>query len=306
MSPCPTLAAFKALADETRLRILRLLTRFELNVGELTGVLGMGQSRVSRHLRILVDSGLLTARRDGLWVFYSGARSSLLDAVTPLIEGCGPGEDFARAGEALEARARETRRFFNAIAPDWQALRREVLGDTDLEGAILSLLPAGESVADLGCGPGELLDALSAKSARLIGVDVSPAMLELARRRPGLAGASLRVGELEHLPLADAEVRAAVMSLALHHLSDPQAALKEAGRVVAPGGVLVVADYLKHANELMRERFGDRWLGFSSREVSSWLDRAGFTVERIEEKPVKLGLRLGFYVARRSFTEERG
>ena len=181
-----------------------------------------------------------------------------------------------------------------------------VLGETDLEGTILSLLPEGGPVADLGCGPGELLDALSAKAQRLIGVDASPAMLEIARKKPRLAGASLRVGELEHLPLADGEARAAVMSLTLHHLSDPRAALAEAGRVVAPGGVLVVADYLKHENELMRERFGDRWLGFSSQEVSSWLDRAGFTVERIEEKPVKLGLRLGFYVARRPFTEERG
>lgn len=304
MSPCVPLAAFKALADETRLRLMRILVRYELNVGEIVGVLDMGQSRISRHLRILVESGLLSARRDGLWVFYGAEKSAFLDAVAPHIADCGPPEDLVRAREALEARNSETRRFFNAIAPDWHAMRREVLGDVDLDALILDLLPDSEAVADLGCGPGELLAAVAPKAGRLIGVDASPAMLELARRKVALAGASLRVGELEHLPLADAEVQAAVLSLTLHHLSDPAAALREARRVVAPGGTLVVVDYLKHASELMRERFGDRWLGFDPEELSGWLTQAGFTVHTIDTKPVKLGLKLGLYVARRPNPEE--
>jgi ArsR family transcriptional regulator len=295
---CPALSAFKALADETRLRIVRLLTRFELNVGEIVTVLGMGQPRISRHLRILVESGLLGARRDGLWAFYSAARSDLLDALAPHLSECGPPEDFTRAAAALNARNTETRRFFNAIAPDWQAMRREVLGDLDLEGLIVSLLPESRCAADLGCGPGGLLAALSAKAGRLIGVDVSPAMLDLARANPALAGASLRVGELEHLPLADGEAGAAVMSLALHHLSDPAAAIREARRVLGPGGTLVVADYLKHESEVMRSRFGDRWLGFDVKEVSGWLESAGFQLMQIEIKPVNLGLEIGLYVAR--------
>jgi len=304
VSPCQALSAFKALSDETRLRVLRLLMRFELNVGEIVGVLEMGQSRISRHLRILMEAGLLSARRDGLWVFYAAARSDFLDAIGPHVEGCGPAEDLARAGEALDARNSETRRFFNAIAPDWQAMRREVLGDTDLDGLIAGRLPEGGAMADLGCGPGELLAALAPKAERLIGVDASPAMLELARKNVRLSGASLRVGELEHLPLADAEVRAAVLSLTLHHLSDPQAALKEARRVVAPGGRLVVVDYLKHDSELMRERYGDRWLGFTEEELSGWLGQAGFIVENVDIEPVKLGLELGLYTARRPFMEE--
>ncbi|MFP5239457.1 MAG: ArsR/SmtB family transcription factor [Acidobacteriota bacterium] len=299
MSGCPCLAAFKALADETRLRLMRLLTRHELNVGEIVAVLGMGQSRISRHLRILVESGLLAARRDGLWVFYGAQPSALLEAVTPLIADCGPEEDLRRAGEVLEARNRETRSFFNAIAPDWRAMRREVLGDLDLEGLILARLPQCGTIADLGCGPGELLAALSAKCQRLIGVDASPAMLELARRAPGLGAASLRVGELEHLPLADAEADIAVLSLTLHHLSDPARALREARRVVAPGGRLIVVDYLKHDAELMRQRYGDRWLGFDPAEVRAWLEQAGFAAGGMERHSIKLGLELGVFEALR-------
>ncbi|WP_243312455.1 ArsR/SmtB family transcription factor [Fundidesulfovibrio agrisoli] len=299
MSGCPCLAAFKALADETRLRLMRLLTRHELNVGEIVAVLGMGQSRISRHLRILVESGLLTARRDGLWVFYGTQPSALLEAVTPLIADCGPKEDLQRASEVLEARKRETRSFFNAIAPDWRAMRREVLGDLDLEGLILKRLPLCGVIADLGCGPGELLAALSAKCRRLIGVDASPAMLELARRAPELEAASLRVGELEHLPLADAEADIAVLSLTLHHLSDPARALREARRVVAPGGRLIVVDYLKHDAELMRQRYGDRWLGFDPAEVRSWLEQAGFAANGMERHSIKLGLELGIFDALR-------
>ena len=304
MNGCPPLGAFKALADETRLRLLRLLTRFELNVGEIVSVTGLGQSRISRHLRILVESGLLSARRDGLWVFYAAEKSAFLTAIGPHIEECGPDVDLARADEALEARTKATRSFFNSIAPDWQTMRREVLGDLDLDELILSLLPRCQTMADLGCGPGELLSVMAAKAERLIGVDASPAMLELARRKAKLSGASLRVGELEHLPMADAEAQAAVLSLTLHHLSDPLIALKEARRVIAPGGTLVVVDYQKHASEIMRERFGDHWLGFDPDEMSAWLNQAGFILETTDTKPVKLGLTLGVYVARRPLMEE--
>ena len=299
MSGFAALPAFKALADETRLRILKLITRFELNVGEIVAVTRLGQPRVSRHLRILVEAGLLRARRDGLWVFYSARESEVLCAVRPLLADCGPDEDLERGRQAIRARATQTRRFFNSIAPDWQVMRREVLGKLDVDGLIVSLLPKGRSVADLGCGPGELLAAMAVKSAALIGVDASAAMLTLAKAKPELATASLRMGELEHLPLADCEAQAAVLSLTLHHLSDPSAAIREAARVLVPGGMLVIADYLKHENERMRARFGDRWLGFAPEELGAWLASAGFVVEKTALEPVKLGLKLGLFVARK-------
>jgi len=298
MTGFAALPVFKALADETRLRIFALVTRFELNVGEIVAVTRLGQPRVSRHLRILTEAGLVHARRDGLWVFYSASESDALRTLGPLLADCGLDEDFSRAQEAIQARVTQTRSFFNAIAPDWRSMRREVLGNLDVEGRIVSLLPKGRSMADLGCGPGELLCAMAKKASALIGVDASAAMLALARSKPELASASLRMGELEHLPLADAEVQATVFSLTLHHLSDPAAAIREAGRVLAPGGMLVIADYLKHENERMRARFGDRWLGFTPGELAAWIESAGFALEKTDVKPVKLGLELGFFVAR--------
>ena len=303
MKACAALGAFKALGDETRLRLTRLLLRHELNVGELVYVLEMGQSRISRHLRILVDSGLLAARRDGLWVFYRARQEGMLDALAGHIRGCGPQEDLVRAREVLDARTLETRRFFNAIAPDWQAMRREVLGGLDVDALIVSRLPFCETMADLGCGPGQLLAAMTAKAGRVIGVDASAAMLDLARKDVRLAGASLRVGELEHLPMADCEAQAAALSLTLHHLSDPPAALREAWRVLAPGATLVVADYVQHGSEVMRERFGDRWLGFDIQEMIQWLGRAGFIPGAPEKQPIKLGLELGIFTAIKPLTE---
>jgi ArsR family transcriptional regulator len=308
MNKCAMLPAFKALADETRLRLLRLLIRFELNVGELVGVLGLGQSRISRHLRILVDCGLITARRDGLWVFYQGGQASpakdFLAGLNPYFADCGPAEDLTKAEAALAKRAQETRRFFNAIATDWRTMRREVLGDLDLEGLICAHVPRCHTAVDLGCGPGELLPALAVKAENVIGVDGAPAMLEQARAKVSADKASLRLGQLEHLPMADAEAQAAVISLTLHHLSDPLAALGEAARVLAPGARLVVVDFLKHEVESMRGRFGDHWLGFTPEDMSAWLTQAGFFLETTEIKPVRLGLELGVYVARRPSMEE--
>ncbi|GAB6037325.1 metalloregulator ArsR/SmtB family transcription factor [Fundidesulfovibrio butyratiphilus] len=296
-------AVFKALADETRLRLVRLLARHELNVGEIVAALAMGQSRVSRHLRILVECGLLRVRRDGLWAFYapaqSGRASELLAALAPFLQDLDHGQDLDRAAQVMALRAQETRRFFNAVAGRWPDMRREVLGGLDLEGLLMDRVPTCAVAVDLGCGPGGLVAALARKAERVIGVDASSAMLERAREtNPGHA-VSLRVGELEHLPLADAEAEAAVLSLTLHHLSDPGAALVEAGRVLAPGGVLVVADYLKHDNEDLRKRYGDRWLGFSPEELSDWLGRAGLRPEKTDHIPVNMGLTLGVTVARR-------
>ena len=295
---------FKALSDRTRLRLARILQRYELSVNELVQLLGMGQSRISRHLKILADAGLLNWRRDGLWVFYrateSGSGRAFLAAVTPFWEeDPATRADVDMAVHIIEARALKTRQFFNAIAEDWDALNREVLGDFDLAGAVCAAVPANCGVAvDLGCGTGMVLERMRFHARECIGVDGSPRMLELARRRfaasgghsEGEAHVSLRIGELEHLPLRDGEAHFACINLVLHHLSEPLSALKEIRRILQSGGLLLATDFDKHGNEQMRKDYGDRWLGFDERMLHDILAKTGFTMRRTTRQPVGKGL----------------
>lgn len=299
------IAWFKALADATRQRILNLTLDQELNVQELVELLAMGQSRVSRHLKILAETGLLSSRRDGLWVFYrvpaAGPGRAFLDAAAPLFTG-DPllVRDRERAAELFAAGRGRTRRFFDRLAPEWDRRRRELLGDTDLEGRILASLPLQGAAADLGCGTGVLLARLAGRGGGAIGVDASPRMLELARRTCAAGGVELRLGELEHLPLRDGEVQAAVLNLVLHHLREPAAGLGEAHRVLVPGGTLVVAELVRHQDESLRAEFGDRWLGFTPGELRGWLEEAGFTIELERDLPLPGGRSILIYTARRN------
>lgn len=292
-----TLPYFKALADETRLRLFCVLSRYELNVNELIMILGMGQSRVSRHLKILSSSGLVSWRRDGLWVFYSavtdGGARRFADAVLPLVlDDAALQTDLVAAASVIEERLRATRQFFNAIADDWDHLAREVLGSYDLPGAVAATVVPGSVAADLGCGTGEVLERILPVAGHGIGVDGSARMLDLARRRFSNAAArvSLRIGDLEHLPLRDAEVDFVSINMVLHHLSSPEAALEEARRVLRPGGRIVITDFDRHKNESMRVTYGDRWLGFPEDTLAAALRKAGFVLVASARTPVEKGL----------------
>lgn len=289
---------FKALADETRLRMVNLVRRRELNVNDIVAIMGMGQSRISRHLKILTDCGLLTFRRDGLWTFYtiqkSGDGADFLQAVSYLFDR----EPIFQADETeaqkwLAERSRETVRFFDSIAGDWEKLKREIIGDFDLNGLILGHIPVKGTAVDLGCGTGDLLAALIEKAERVIGVEKSPKMLEEARRRfaPGDRRLDLRIGELEHLPLREGEADTVVTNMVLHHLPDPVLAIREVFRVIKPGGPFLIVDLVRHSEEVMRERHSDRWLGFDPEEVSAWLNKAGFTRQQIDYFDLKRGLK---------------
>jgi ArsR family transcriptional regulator len=299
----------KALADETRLRLLGVLARHELNVGEIVQVMGMGQSRISRHLKILMDAGLVDCQRHGLWAFYSAravnGSSALLSAVLEGLADLSEHKaDLAAVAQVLSERRRSTMRFFDAVASDWNRLSREMLGDFELGPAIRGRLAARGAgvgtVVDLGCGPGLLMGHLADAARQVIGVDNSPRMLDAAAKLlPEGPGVSLRIGDLEHLPLRDGEADAAVMSLVLHHLAAPQAGIAEMGRVVRPGGQAVLADFLLHDNEELRTRYGDRWLGFAPEDLRLWLERAGFQEIACERHAVNLGLTLMVITARR-------
>lgn len=296
---------FKALSDETRVRLLHLFLHFELNVNEIVEIMGMGQSRISRHLKILTDNKLLTFRRDGLWTFYSavthgddGDGYSFIEAIKYLFDKDPVfAKDLAEAKKVLEERARETVRFFDSIAEDWEKLKREIIGSADLNQLILKNISDSNTIVDLGCGTGDLLDFLKEKANRLIGVEKSPKMLEKARRR--FAGSEknidLRIGELEHLPLREGEADLAVVNMVLHHLPDPTKALHEVHQVLKKGDFFIIVDLLTHDLEGMRERYGDRWLGFSEAEIKKWLKNSGFKLKKIDYFDLKKGLK-GFII----------
>ncbi|MBQ1846114.1 MAG: ArsR family transcriptional regulator, partial [Desulfovibrio sp.] len=226
-----TVTLFKALADATRIRLLRLLIKHELSVNELVKVLKMGQSRISRHLRVLSDAGLLTNRRDGLWVFYhanaDGEQKDFLRAVAPYLEDIPQGpEDTVHCNRLLEEKNAKTRQFFNSVAEDWDNLSKEVLEGFDLPQTVCDVMPERCRLAvDLGCGTGTVLVRMLSRAEGVVGVDGSQAMLDICRKRfSDIPGAeqkiSLRLGGLDHLPLRDQEADFASINLVLHHLEE--------------------------------------------------------------------------------------
>lgn len=304
-----SLLKFKALADETRMRLVHILFHYELSVNELVRILGMGQSRVSRHLKILAEAGLLKPRRDGLWVFYSvpacGANSDFLAAVLPYFpQNAIMQADMAMAAHLLEERALRTRQFFNSMAAKWDGLNREILGEFDLPAKVAAAVPYKCDVAvDLGCGTGAVLAAISKHAIHSIGVDGSASMLELCRARIShtdhdSGDISLRIGELSHLPLADHEANFACINLVLHHLPQPSEIFAEIRRILAPCGTIFLADFLRHGNEDMRKRYGDYWLGFDEEELESFLNSANFSICAREDQLVARKLRLIMLTAR--------
>jgi ubiquinone/menaquinone biosynthesis C-methylase UbiE/DNA-binding transcriptional ArsR family regulator len=311
-----TVRCLKALADPTRLRLVRVLSQYELAVNEVVRLFDMGQSRISRHLTILAQSGLVSSRREGLWVYYRASGDSTWRPIISALEAlestdaeqrAATVEDRRRAAAVVDERSRTTRQFFDARASEWDRLAREVLGDLDLAaevGAVLvGIADQGDVAVDVGCGTGALLEVLAARVGRTIGVDSSPRMLERARKRfEARAGVELRLGEAEHLPLGDGEARLAVISMTLHHLAEPAAGLREAARVVGSGGFLAVAELGRHEREDLRDAHGDRWLGFDRDELVAMARSAGFRLKREQRHELPRGLGLGVYL----FQKTRG
>jgi ubiquinone/menaquinone biosynthesis C-methylase UbiE len=292
------LETLKALADPCRLRLVAVLLRGEFTVQELTRILGMGQSRISRHLKILTEAGVLSVKHQGTWSYYGTAGGdSFFAAIRPAIEQgvdrlAERAADLAAVAEVLEARRRRSQEFFDRHARQWDDLARTLLPVPDYRERLLALVPQGGVTMEVGLGTGGLLPALAARADRVIGVDHSPAMLEEARRRlatAGLAGIDLRLGEMTHLPLPDNEAGGAVLNMVLHHAADPAAVLREIWRILAPGGVLVLADLARHEREWLRDQLADQWLGFAEDELLAWLTEAGFGETNLERVAAPAG-----------------
>ena len=284
---------FKTLSDPTRVRILALLAQEELAVQELMEVLGMAQSRVSRHLGILREAGLLRDRRDGTYVFYRfrepeepAWRDAWALVGRSLAEDPAARRDALAVTRVIEARAARSRSFFDAVGPEWDALRK-VWGDDMLRARALGrLVPQGLRVADVGTGTGVLALELADAGLDVIAVDHSPAMLAAAREKieeRGGAAVELREGEASALPLEDGEVDAAFAHMVLQYLASPAEALAEMARIVKPGGRVVVIDFVRHDREWMRGELGVQWLGFPPEEIQEHLEAAGLRDIRIDE-----------------------
>ncbi len=263
----------------------------------------MGQSRISRHLKILADSGLVDVRREGLWAFYraddEGPGRLFLDGIVSLLEAESEFKrDRNRAEQVIRERTAATRQFFDNIARDWDRMTAEVLGDLNLTKEIGSRLVECDCAADIGCGTGDMLKLLAKVAHNVIGVDNSPKMLELAEKRfRDDTNMSLRIGDLTHLPLRDGEADCAVTSLVLHHLARPEEAIREVGRALKIGGRFVIAEYDQHDNELMRTEYGDRRLGIPQKKMQKWLEQARFNVNTVTEFPINMGLVIVLYEA---------
>jgi ArsR family transcriptional regulator len=278
------------LADATRSRMLLLLERHELTVSELCAVLQLPQSTVSRHLKTLADAGWVTSRRDGTSRFYSlalddrGPETRRLWALLREQITATPGadQDSRRLKGVLGRRQAKSQQFFESAAGQWDHVRQELFGRSSHLLALPGLLDERWSVGDLGCGTGQIAAVLAPFVHRVVAVDRSSDMLQEASRRLREHGnVEVRQAELESLPLESGELDAATLVLVLHHLPDPAAALREASRVLKPGGRLLIADMLPHDREEYRQQMGHVWLGFSEDAIRRMLAAVGFASIRI-------------------------
>jgi ubiquinone/menaquinone biosynthesis C-methylase UbiE len=295
---------FKALSDNTRLRLFNILIHYELNVNEIVSVLGMSQPRISRHLKVLLESGLVSSRRDGLWIFYSalnnGEGREFIDSVKKFLNSKNEFKsDTERCEKIIKSRSMETTSFFNKVAGDWTKLKQNILGNFDINKTIAKYMTKCRLAVDIGCGNGDLIPALLSKAENVIGVDRSEKMLEQARQNLSSEAdrLSLRLGDLEHLPLSDSEADFAVANMVLHHLSSPLDAIKETLRVLKRKGAFVIVDLLKHTSEQMRTKYGDRWLGFEPHELKKWLRETKFAVIEEAEFDIQSGLKIILFLS---------
>ncbi len=283
------LASLEAAGEVTRLRLLALLAEAEITVSELVHILGQSQPRVSRHLKLLVESGLVERHREGAWAFFnlahSGPAARLARDILRRIDPADPQivADRQRLAEVRRNRADAAARYFAGIAADWDRVRSLHVPEEEVEAAILDLVGDGamQAVLDLGTGTGRMLQLLAPHANRVVGVDLSPAMLSLARaevERAGLRNVQLRQGDVYALPVERDSYDLVLVHQVLHYLDDPQRALREAARALRPGGRLVVVDFAPHEHEFLRETHAHRRLGFSRDEINTMFAEIGLEI----------------------------
>jgi ubiquinone/menaquinone biosynthesis C-methylase UbiE/DNA-binding transcriptional ArsR family regulator len=279
-------ARLRAAAEPTRLRLLRLLQNGEFNVKDLTQLLGQSQPRVSRHIKLLAEAGLIERYQEASWVFVRASSDpgvrSFIEAALSLIAAHDPQilRDAERADKIRAARSLLAQTYFDQNAAEWDRIRSLHVPERDVEAAILEALGPGpyELLLDLGTGTGRVLELAAGRARRLVGVDTNREMLKCARVRldkAELVNCSVRLADIYNLPFSEESAGAVVIHQVLHFLDNPKAALIEAIRVLQPGGRLVLVDFAPHNLEFLRQEHAHVRLGFAAGEIAGWLGECG-------------------------------
>ncbi len=299
--PASLVTALKAMAEPTRLRLLLLLRRHEWNVKDLTQILGQSQPRLSRHLKLLTEAGLIERFREGSWVYFHLSNQTeggklvhrvleLADKTTQEIK-----RDLARAQEIKRMREATAQQYFKANASKWEQLRGLHVSETKVEKAMRVALGPGpfDVLVDLGTGTGRALELFHDVYQYGIGIDINQAMLAYARAnmdKSALDNVQIRHGDLYSLTLHNNSADAVIMHQVLHYLSDPPRALSEAKRILKPAGKLLIVDFAPHELEFLREDHAHERLGISDKLMTQWLRRAGLRlVQRKDLDPPAVG-----------------
>jgi ArsR family transcriptional regulator len=297
----------RAAGEASRLRILALLAKGELAVMELSHILDQSQPRVSRHLKLLAEAGLIERFPDGAWVFYrlseGGDGRRALDGLLALIDPNDPllARDSDRLLGVQAGRSAEANAYFSRNAARWDEIRSLYVAENDVEAAIRAAAGPGRfrRLIDLGSGTGRMLSLLAPEADCAIGLDLSQQMLNIARvqaAEAGLHNVELRHGDIFDTRLPEGHADLVVVHQVLHYLSDPAAAVAEAARLVAPGGRLLIVDFAPHRLEFLREQHQHRRLGFADEEMRRWLSHAGLRAEPLKALPPANGEGLTVHV----------
>jgi ubiquinone/menaquinone biosynthesis C-methylase UbiE/DNA-binding transcriptional ArsR family regulator len=294
LSADQTVEALRAAGEPTRLRVLSLLAGEELSVMELSRILEQSQPRVSRHLKLMADAGLIERFPDGARVFYRLSSDPLarrlIDTVLDLLDESAGAADDRRLEDVRRDREAAANAYFERVAPQWDRIRSLYVCESDVEAAILRAAGDGpfERVVDLGTGSGRMLTLLGRKAKMSVGLDLSHNMLNIARAnvaKAGLDKVELRHGDIFATRLPEHSADLVLVHQVLHYLADPAAAVAEAARLTAPGGRLIIVDFAPHQLEHLRDEHQHRRLGFSDEEIRRWLGEAGLRADAATTLP---------------------
>ncbi|MEM8799417.1 MAG: metalloregulator ArsR/SmtB family transcription factor [Pseudomonadota bacterium] len=282
----------KSMGETTRLRILFLLTEMELTVSELTQVLCQSQPRVSRHLKLLTEAGLIQRFREGAWVFYrlddAPGRHQMLKHLFALVpvDDTARRRDFERLQAVKAERAAEATRYFEENADDWDRIRALHVPEREVEAALCAAVgkaPIG-TLLDVGTGTGRMLEVFAPQVERAIGIDLSRDMLSIARNKldiSTLRHCQVRQGDMYELLVADESTDLILFHQVLHFADNPRAAIVESARALSSRGRILIVDFEAHDLEFLRSEFQHRRLGFSSREIEAWAEGAGLSSRKV-------------------------